>query len=126
MPTYKEKLLDEMWLSKRAYILNRDHHRCQHTDCGKKEGLQVHHTDYFPGLDPWEYPEDMLITLCAFHHGKELYRNKVQGQLFTVLKHKGFLLSDLLHFATKLHYDDTFTDSLLKILRKDGKTIHRN
>jgi hypothetical protein len=121
MSTYKQKLLDKRWLSKRAEILKRDHFVCQHPGCQRTDGLQVHHKDYFPNVDPWDYTDDLLITLCALHHGKELYRKKVEDQLFTAFKVHGFLLSDLLHFATKLHYDPVFTDSLIKILRKDGK-----
>jgi hypothetical protein len=121
MTAYKKKLQDQRWLTKRAEILIRDKHTCQHPGCSKSDGLQIHHTDYIPSIDPWDYPNDMLLTLCQLHHGKELHRKKVENQLFTAFKMKGFLLSDLLHLSTKLHYDEVFTVTLLNKLREDAK-----
>ena len=59
------------WAAKRQRILIRDHHCCQR--CGKKEEdkiqLHVHHKHYISGLDPWEYKDSELITLCEECHG---------------------------------------------------------
>lgn len=70
MKSYKEKLLDPRWQKKRLGILNRDDFECQNCH-DRKETLHVHHTGYLPETEPWEHPDDMLITLCAGCHKKE-------------------------------------------------------
>ena len=58
------------WKAKRDRILTRDRYRCQR--CGKGDSidasLQVHHKHYILGLDPWEYKDSELITLCEECH----------------------------------------------------------
>lgn len=66
----------------------------------------------------WEYPDDMLITLCKFHHSKEIERDKTHQYLIGTLKMKGFFLSDLLALACKIDTDYEFTETLLKTLRE--------
>lgn len=77
MPTFDTKtqkpyilLLEEPeWKIKREHILARDSFKCRL--CGKSETeaeLHVHHKQYIMGLDPWEYNDDDLITLCADCH----------------------------------------------------------
>ena len=64
------------WRAKRLRILARDSYTCQ--QCGKRESLgvrlQVHHKHYIYGLDPWEYKDTELITLCEQCHG-DLHSN---------------------------------------------------
>jgi len=65
---YSKKLDDPRWQKKRLEILDRDDWTCQ--ECGNKEDqLQVHHLHYEDDLDPWEYDESQLITLCKECHG---------------------------------------------------------
>ena len=58
------------WLAKRQIILARDNNCCQR--CGAKADsnvhLHVHHKHYISGLDPWEYKDSELITLCDSCH----------------------------------------------------------
>ena len=58
------------WNVKRMRILARDEYTCK--GCGRHEGdgmaLQVHHTHYIYGLDPWEYKDSELVTLCESCH----------------------------------------------------------
>lgn len=60
------------WKAKRLKIINRDHCRC--VNCGSKEGkdltLHVHHKHYIYGLDPWEYKDSELVTLCEQCHSE--------------------------------------------------------
>lgn len=67
---YQFLLTRREWKAKREAILARDKHRC--TMCGKEESqeepLHVHHTQYFVGLDPWEYDNNDLVTLCEHCH----------------------------------------------------------
>jgi 5-methylcytosine-specific restriction endonuclease McrA len=119
--TYQEKLKDERWLLKRKEILQRDLFTCKGYHCPSPKGktmLNVHHLDYLPGIDPWDYPNDMLITLCGHCHGDERWRKQVEERLFSVLKQKGFMLSDLLAMTTLLYNNQQFTLTLLETLRK--------
>lgn len=65
--TYSEKLLDPRWQKKRLEILSRDNFTC--VKCGdEKETLHIHHIEYKKGLDPWDYENDKLTTLCVLCH----------------------------------------------------------
>jgi replicative DNA helicase len=62
---YGRKLSDPRWQRKRLEIFQRDNWTCQ--DCGDSETeLQVHHKQYKG--DPWNAPDDTLVTLCANCH----------------------------------------------------------
>ena len=68
---YQALLQTKEWENKRIKILDRDHYRCAY--CGNIHHLHVHHKYYsaYPNgalVDPWNYPDDALITLCAYHH----------------------------------------------------------
>lgn len=42
--------------------------------CGKtfdEAELHLHHTRYLPGRAPWDYPDELLITLCKGCHAAE-------------------------------------------------------
>jgi len=65
--TYAEKLQDPRWQKKRLDIMNRDKWRCFWC-YNEKEQLHVHHIKYLPGREPWDYPDEMLITLCKSCH----------------------------------------------------------
>ena len=70
---YERKLSDPRWKMKREKILDRDGHKCQW--CGRTDHLQVHHKYYMKYPDgrfaePWDYPDDKLITLCEDCHRK--------------------------------------------------------
>jgi len=66
---YKDKLTDKRWIILTTRILRRDDFTCR--DCGElSPEPQVHHRYYMAGLDPWEYDESVLRTLCPKCHGK--------------------------------------------------------
>jgi hypothetical protein len=67
--TYSEKLKDPRWQKKRLEILQRDLFSCQ-SCCDDKSTLHVHHRIYFDG-DPWDTPDDFLVTLCESCHQRE-------------------------------------------------------
>ena len=76
--TYDNLLQDERWQNKRNEILQRDKHKCSY--CGSDINLQEHHKYYnkYPDgkkVNPWDYPNDALITLCNDCH-KEVHKNK--------------------------------------------------
>ena len=63
---YLDKLSDPRWAKKRAKIFKRDGYKC--TACGSDKDLQVHHTYYVKGAEPWWYPDESLLTLCEKCH----------------------------------------------------------
>jgi 5-methylcytosine-specific restriction endonuclease McrA len=67
MTTYLTKLNDPRWNKKHDQILKRDFFQC--TVCGSKTNLQVHHTFYYKRyIDPWQYPDKSLLTVCRSCH----------------------------------------------------------
>ncbi|MGF6636791.1 HNH endonuclease [Paraburkholderia sp. MM6662-R1] len=70
---YAEKLRDPRWQRRRLEIMQRDNFAC--TECGDTEStLNVHHRRYIRGVEPWDCPTAMLVTLCercheAIHEG---------------------------------------------------------
>jgi len=87
---YAEKLLDPRWQKLRLEIFDRDGWTCQRCKETTKT-LCVHHIYYMKGLDPWEYPKEILVTLCEDCHGKEKTdRPQSEARLLTVLKEIGF------------------------------------
>jgi len=68
--TYSEKLRDPRWQKMRLKIMERDNFTCRKC-LSTTETLNVHHKEYRPGCDPWEYPPEILITLCEPCHKGE-------------------------------------------------------
>jgi 5-methylcytosine-specific restriction endonuclease McrA len=88
---YDRLLQDERWKNKRNNILNRDNHKCQW--CGKTTDLQIHHKYYnvYPNgnkANPWDYPDDALMTLCDACHKK--YHNKYKVKTYYRKRYKHF------------------------------------
>lgn len=92
---YSEKLKDPRWQKKRLKILERDDWKCQ--TCGDpKETLHVHHLYYEKDRDPWDYPDESLITLCADCHAEEGEgRYGVQDSLIYALRIRGYTNPDI-------------------------------
>ena len=67
--TYEEQLKDPRWYALRDKVLKQDGYTCRY--CGSRENLQVHHMKYEPGKMAWEYPMDVLLTLCKRCHEGE-------------------------------------------------------
>lgn len=120
--TYREQLRDRRWQVKRTRILERDNFTCQNVNCKYRHDtsvlFEVHHLDYIPGTLAWDYPDDMMLTLCSKCHSDEKLRPQEERYLINTLRMKGFLLSDLLAFSTLVDTDIEYTSSLLKILRE--------
>lgn len=67
--SYFEKLQDPRWQRRKAEILQRDGYTC--TECNDTTNtLHVHHRYYLKGADPWEYPDEALVSLCKDCHQK--------------------------------------------------------
>jgi 5-methylcytosine-specific restriction endonuclease McrA len=71
---YSEKLLDPRWKRKRFDIISRDDFKC--VICNYRGKLHVHHRQYHFSeinnsfINPWEYEDHLLITLCKWCHKK--------------------------------------------------------
>lgn len=78
--SYSALLFDKRWKEFRLKILERDYFECR--VCKKKETLEVHHRQYHFSMklrkykEPWNYPTQLLITLCKKCHqkGHQLYK----------------------------------------------------
>lgn len=83
---YIEKFKDPRWQKKRLEILERDDWKCQ--DCGDKdETLHIHHRIYKNGIEPWEYDNRLLITLCeSCHKSERKHRLEEENILIQLLK----------------------------------------
>jgi 5-methylcytosine-specific restriction endonuclease McrA len=66
--------LHPKWKAKRAEILKRDGYKC--ANCSRTEDLEIHHRRYVYSiarrayLNPWEYFDEELLTLCRTCHQK--------------------------------------------------------
>jgi hypothetical protein len=90
---YAELLKDPRWQKKRLEIFERDGWACRY--CGNsKQTLVVHHKDYLPNLEPWDYLDDWLITLCEECHELERGRHFIEERLLHHLR-MGFNLLQL-------------------------------
>ena len=92
--TYYEKLKDPRWQKKRLEILNRDEFTCKICN-DTKSTLHIHHKYYEYGNDPWDYPDNCFITLCADCHESEEMNIKEYSKLFIdTLKKSNFVADD--------------------------------
>lgn len=114
---YSEKLKSPLWQRKRLEVMQRDNFKCSCCSNDKIQ-LQVHHIEYFESLEPWEYPNDMLVTLCEPCHSKELIRFKYENKLLQSLKTNGFLADDILALSCIIDTKRSFTDSIKKLVKK--------
>jgi hypothetical protein len=74
----------------RLEILSRDKFTCQ--ICGDDTNtLAVHHLDYKSGLEPWEYDQSWLLTVCEECHDMESNdRKDFEREMIRALKLKRF------------------------------------
>lgn len=115
--TYAQKLRDPRWQEKRLRVLDRDKFKCQRCPNDKRE-VQVHHFDYLSFIDPWDYPMDMLITLCDVCHDKEKLRWKAEFYLLNSLRMKGFLVEDLTRLSCNIDKNPDFVNHILLLIKK--------
>lgn len=78
--SYSEKLKDPKWQKKRLEIFQRDGFRCARC-FNDTSMLAVHHKVYIKGNEPWDYDNDLLVTLCEECHSdiKEILPVAVQN-----------------------------------------------
>lgn len=66
MKSYSELLQHPKWQKKALHIKERDQFACR--DCGAQAAdgirLDVHHCIYIHGRKPWDYEDEVLLTVC--------------------------------------------------------------
>lgn len=113
MIDYKEQMNDPRWVERSREIMKRDNFTCQL--CGKSHTkLNVHHIKYIKGKDYWDYPDELLMTVCEVCHqkihgkykSKELEPIKMRVIYFDILTDKNLtpnskiVLSDFIYAST--------------------------
>lgn len=72
--TYLDKLRDVRWQKRRLEVLERANWMCEECRISLMSGvhgiLEVHHVHYMQGKDPWDYPLQLLMSLCPKHHAE--------------------------------------------------------
>jgi cytochrome c553 len=99
---YIEKLKDPRWQKKRLEVLQRDNWACQ--KCFNNEStLNVHHRRYLPDREPWDYPSEILITLCDECH--EFEKEDMETQCISLIEQlqDKFLSEDINELAIGFH-----------------------
>ena len=80
--SYSMKLQSVEWQLKRKGILARDGYQCR--NCSSIHNLQVHHKQYHKfritgtHKNPWNYPNQLLITLCNDCHRRGHQQHKIK------------------------------------------------
>lgn len=99
---YSEKLRDPRWQKKRLQILERDEWACQR--CGDTNStLVVHHRRYLPDKEPWDYPDELLITLCKECHEYEKENTPIVDHDLLAMLHTLFLSDDIYSLSVGFH-----------------------
>ncbi|MFA6185513.1 MAG: hypothetical protein WC720_05215 [Candidatus Shapirobacteria bacterium] len=81
--SYSEKLKHPLWQKKRLEIMERDKFTCQ--SCYDNEStLNVHHSLYLKNHEIWDYPSELLVTLCENCHQQK--HELTQSILITLAK----------------------------------------
>lgn len=94
---YSKKLKDPRWQKKRLKILERDNFKC--ADCEDEDStLNIHHIAYHK--EPWDCPDELLITLCENCHEEETREIKrTASQLIKLMKEAGLRATNFIDIA---------------------------
>lgn len=116
--TYSEKLKDPRWQKKRLEILNRDEWSCQ-SCLDPTSTLHVHHRRYLPGKEPWDIPDELLVTLCEHCHNTETELTPEALKIFSDVLKSRFFYRELVELANgfnslKSKYDSLVTVDVIK------------
>ena len=95
---YSQKLKDPRWQKKRLEILERDEWTCQICQ-DSSTMLVVHHRKYLPDAEPWDYPDNLLVTLCEDCHDLERKLRPEYEKLILDCLQSAFFADDLRELA---------------------------
>lgn len=119
---YKEQMKSPKWQKRRLEIMNRDNFTCQM--CGDTENeLHVHHIKYLEDMNYWDYPDNLLITLCSRCHGREhLHKDETIFSLIEDLNNIGSTYTEICfilayaYFNLKKKTEDNMLDIFPQIV----------
>ena len=99
--SYSDKLKDPRWQQKRLRVMERDKFTCK--KCFDTEStLTVHHKYYIYKADPWDYPDEILVTLCDKCHNEEEEVKYIIGDFTKVLLAEGYFATELVQLLDLL------------------------
>ena len=99
---YAEKLKDPRWQKKRLEIFERDEWKCRRCKSDDKT-LAAHHIKYRRGLEPWDYPNEDLLTLCESCHEEEYeWRPRAEQDLLDNLRLPGVFAVEMQSLALSI------------------------
>ena len=126
---YREKLRDPRWQKVRLQVFERDGWCCQ--SCFDADStLAVHHLHYEDGMEPWEYPISLLVTLCeACHELQYQTQSYARKRLLRGFACQGALAADLEQVGNALECMQSpvlpsVTFSALSWLLRDPALVH--
>lgn len=99
--SYAHKLQDPRWQKRRLEILTRDKFTCQKCE-DTKETLHIHHRHYATGREPWDYPNELLVTLCKKCHKEEEDCADKGQQILETMHFWGFFNTEIIAELNKL------------------------
>lgn len=137
---YAKKFKDPRWQKKRLEILQRDEFTCK--ICGDAEStLHIHHRNYINGREPWEYPDDYLVTLCEKCHEAEYENlNNVMHDFGLVIRSRffsndiqeitnGFINIEMVHapevISSAIQYQLTNEKEMTKLVQRYFKYLRK-
>lgn len=101
MSKYSDKYKDPRWQKKRLEIFERDKWTC--SSCVDDSAtLHVHHKIYLPKREPWDYPNELLITLCERCHESETNDMPIAEKFICESLKRNFLSNDLMRMAEEI------------------------
>ena len=118
---YSTKLKDLRWKEKRSEIISKRNPICSICrEIGvwfekdpdiEKEVLHVHHLFYLPNLDPWDYPDVLLIVVCEPCHRK-IHSLAMNNSKFELLRsYYSLLIASSRKKDPSLYYVDELQDA---------------
>jgi len=104
---YLQKLRDPKWQRRRLEIMQRDEFACTKCD-DTTSTLNVHHKYYRFGAEPWEYPDEALVTLCETCHQEETelagVRRGYEREIVELIRVENFNPREVLGLLSTLAY----------------------
>lgn len=110
--TYGEKLKDPRWQKKRLEVFQRDNWTC--VSCNRNDQtLHVHHIRYYPGMEPWEYHNSMLVTYCELCHNTEhIIGEQIHQSLIEIIQDNKLYIKPIAQLCTLTEKWPEFYDML--------------
>jgi hypothetical protein len=111
--------------------MNRDGWKC--VVCGEAEKtLSVHHKYYEQGKDPWDYPDESLVTLCEFCHDCESkdIKEGMEADLIGVIQQRLLYgqLTSLYEALSGPYYEEVInlSSAIFKRMRDEVEVKHKS